>query len=191
MFSRSLTSRILMVALVLSAIAMQLSTGHTATAFVLTNQAQPVTGKLTIVGKVKVNGDLVDTGFALTTGSKTTTAKGSSAVVSLGKLGRVEIFPSSTVNLDFDNGSIKVKLEAGRVRISSGSGIGATISTRDGEVVADNTNENTFTADLNCGNTVVSTQTGKVELRAGGTVKQIAAGSQDSAGTATPGRCKP
>ncbi|HEX8119445.1 MAG TPA: hypothetical protein VF521_19355, partial [Pyrinomonadaceae bacterium] len=37
---------------------------------------------------------------------------------------------------------------------------------------------------------VVSTQSGRVELRAGNTVKQIAAGGQDTAGQATPGtRC--
>jgi hypothetical protein len=57
-------------------------------------------------------------------------------------------------------------------------------------VVAESTQENTFTVDTECGNTLVSTQTGKVELRAGGSVKQIAAGSQDTAGTAKPGRCK-
>jgi ferric-dicitrate binding protein FerR (iron transport regulator) len=191
MFSKSTTSKILIAALALSVIgAAMLSNGNAATEFVLTTQAQQNTGELTTTGTVKVNGHEVGNGFAISTGSTATTAKGSSAVVSLGKLGRVEVFPSSSVNLDFDNGGIKVKLEAGRVRVSSGSGISASVSTRDGEVVGDSTQENTFTVDIECGNTVVSTQSGKVELRAGGTVKQIAAGSQDSAGTAKPGRCK-
>jgi ferric-dicitrate binding protein FerR (iron transport regulator) len=190
MFSKS-TSKILIAALALSVLgAARLSTGNAATEFALTTQAQQASGELTTTGTVKVNGHEVGNGFAISTGSTATTAKGSSAVVSLGKLGRVEVFPSSSVNLDFDNGGIKVKLEAGRVRVSSGSGISASVSTRDGEVVGDNTQENTFTVDIECGNTVVSTQSGKVELRAGGTVKQIAAGSQDSAGTAKPGRCK-
>lgn len=191
MFTKSTASKILIATFALSAIgAARLSTGNAATEFALTNQAQQATGELTTTGTVKVNGHEVGNGFTVSTGSTTTTAKGSSAVVSLGKLGRVEVFPSSSVNLDFDNGGIKVKLEAGRVRVSSGSGTTATVSTKDGEVVGDSTQENTFTVDTECGNTLVSTQTGKVELRAGGTVKQIAAGSQDTAGTAKPGRCK-
>ena len=196
MFSRSTTNRILVAALTLSAIgAARVSGGdvvaNVAAAFAFTGPVvQQLSGQLTTTGTVKVDGHQVGSGFTISTGSTTTTAKGSSAVVSLGKLGRVEVFPSSSVNLDFDNGSIKVKLEAGRVRLSSGSGITASVSTREGETVGDSSQENTFTVDTECGNTVVSTQTGKVELRAGGTVKQIAAGSQDSAGTAKPGRCK-
>ncbi len=192
MFIRSTTSRCLIVALALSTIcAARVSTGSAAAEFAFASSVvQQPSGQLTTTGKVKVDGHDVGNGFTVTTGSTTTTAKGSSAVVSLGKLGRVEVFPSSSVNLDFDNGGIKVKLEAGRVRVSSGSGTSASVSTRDGEVVADSSAENTFTVDTECGNTVVSTQTGKVELRAGGTVKQIAAGSQDTAGTAKPGRCK-
>jgi len=192
MFSRSTISKVLIVALALSAVcAVRVSTGNAAATFALIEAlVQQPSGQLTTTGKVKVDGHDVGNGFTINTGSTTTTAKGSSAVVSLGKLGRVEVFPSSSVDLDFDNGSIKVKLEAGRVRVSSGSGITATVSTRDGEVVGNGSQENTFTVDTECGNTVVSTQSGKVELRAGSTVKQIAAGSQDSAGTAKPGKCK-
>lgn len=192
MFSRSTTSKILIVALAVGAVcAAKVSIGNAAAMFAFVDAlVQEPSGRLTTTGKVKVDGHDVSSGFTINTGTTTTTAKGSSAVVSLGKLGRVEVFPSSSVNLDFDNGSIKVKLEAGRVRVSSGSGITATVSTRDGEVVADSAQEDTFTVDTECGNTIASTQSGKVELRAGGTVKQIAAGSQDSAGTAKPGKCK-
>lgn len=191
MLNRS-TTKILLVALVLSSVcAAGVFSRSAAARLAITLQTPPqTTGKLTTTGKVKVNGHEVGNGFNITTGSTATTAKGSSAVVSLGKLGRVEVFPSSSINLDFDNGSLKGQLEAGRVRVSSSSGTAATVSTKDGEVVADGTQENTFTVDVECGNTIVSTQTGKVELRAGGTVKQIAAGSQDSAGTASSGRCK-
>lgn len=192
MFSKSTTSKILIVALAVSAVcAAKVSIGSAAaTSASVDALVQEPSGRLTTTGKVKVDGHDVGNGFTINTGTTTTTAKGSSAVVSLGKLGRVEVFPSSSVNLDFDNGSIKVKLESGRVRVSSSSGITASVSTRDGEVVADSTQEDTFTVDTECGNTIASTQTGRVELRAGGTVKQIAAGSQDSAGTAKPDKCK-
>lgn len=146
------------------------------------------TGDLTVVGEVTVNGASAISGATVFSDSTVTTAKGSSAVVCLGKLGRVELLPSSTVNIKFDGSGVTAMLDSGRVRVSSPVGATASISTRDGEVVASALRLSKFTVDTTCGNTIVSTQEGRVELRAGGTVKQIAAGSQDSAGQATPGK---
>nr|MBA3239984.1 hypothetical protein [Acidobacteriota bacterium] len=119
-----------------------------------------------------------------------TTAKGSSAVVSLGKLGRVEVLPESSVKLSFNETGMTGMLDQGRVRVSSSSGVSAVVTTKDGSAVADSAQPNVFTVDIECGNTLVATQSGRVELRAGNAVKQIAAGNQDTAGQATPGtRC--
>jgi hypothetical protein len=63
-------------------------------------------------------------------------------------------------------------------------------TTKDAEISATANGRNEFTIDTSCGNTVVAVSKGRVELRAGTSVKQIAAGSQDSAGNATPG-CTP
>jgi ferric-dicitrate binding protein FerR (iron transport regulator) len=156
----------------------------------LSTVPQQPSGEVTATGTVKVDGKKIGSGFSISAGAKTSTAKGSSAVVSLGKLGRVEIMESSTANISFDDSSIKVALESGRVRISSSSGVSASVSTKDGEVVANDSHEAVFTVDTRCGNTIVAAEAGRVELRAGGTVKQIAAGSQDTAGTAKPGLCK-
>jgi ferric-dicitrate binding protein FerR (iron transport regulator) len=173
-------------------LALALSIAFTGTAqLVLTScHAQDQMGQLTVTGMVKVNGKPAATGDIVSSGDAVQTAAKSSAVVSLGKLGRVEALPESKANLSFDGGSIKVALEAGRVRVSSSSGTAARVSTRDGEAVADATQDNSFRVDTTCGDTLVSVQSGRVELRAGGTVKQIAAGSQDSAGTAKPGPCR-
>ena len=76
---------------------------------------------------------------------------------------------------------------SGRVCVSTSPGFNASVNTKDGVALADSTLANIFTVDVECGNTVVSPQTGRVELRAGSTVKQIAAGNQDSAGQATAG----
>ncbi|HEV7745002.1 MAG TPA: FecR domain-containing protein [Pyrinomonadaceae bacterium] len=179
MFRKSTLSRVLILAIALSL-----------TLAVTSFAVQQPSGELAVIGTVKVNGGVVDNGFTLTSGSNTTTAKGSSAVVSLGKLGRVELLPSSGANISFDAGNIKVALESGRVRLSSGSGTAARISTKDGEAVADATQDNSFTVDTTCGDTLVTVQTGRVELRAGGTVKQIAAGGQDTAGVKKPGLCR-
>jgi hypothetical protein len=64
--------------------------------------------------------------------------------------------------------------------------VNTTAKTADGEVVTTGDKLNEFTVDLTCGDMFVSVKKGTVELRAGSTVKQIAAGGQDTAGTARP-----
>lgn len=154
-----------------------------------TGQTGP-TGDLSVVGEVSVNGTSAISGATVFSDSTVTTAQNSSAVVSLGKLGRVEVLPNSSLKLSFNDTGVTGMLSQGRVRLSTSSGVSATVSTKDGAAVADANQPNVFMVDVECGNTVVSTQSGRVELRAGNSVKQIAAGSQDSAGQATPGtRC--
>jgi hypothetical protein len=148
------------------------------------------TGDLSVVGEVTVNGTSAISGATVFSDSTITTSKGSSAVVSLGKLGRVELLPESSLKLSFTETGLTGMLNSGRVRVSSSSGVGASVSTKDGMAVADVNQPNVFMVDIECGNTLVTTQSGRVELRAGDSVKQIAAGNQDTAGTATPGtRC--
>ena len=147
-------------------------------------------GRLTVTGEVKVNGKPAVTGDIVTAGSEVQTAKGSSAVVSLGRLGRVEALPSTTLKLRYDikatthsMASIAILLGDGSVKVSTGeegmvnveSGPTATRASLD-------TQTNVFTVDKTCGNTLVSVAEGKVELRFGHTVKQIAAGGKDTAG---------
>lgn len=152
-------------------------------------QAGP-SGDLSVVGEVTVNGANAISGATVFTDSTVTTAKGSSAVVSLGKLGRVEVLPESSIKLSFTETGVSANLDAGRVRFSTPSGIAANVTTKDGMATADINQPNLFLVDVECGNTVVSTQAGRVELRSGNAVKQIAAGSQDTAGQAAPGtRC--
>jgi hypothetical protein len=155
----------------------------------LAAQSSP-SGELTVVGEVTVNGTNAISGATVFSDSTVTTAKGSSAVVSLGKLGRVEVMPESSLKLSFTETGVSGMLSAGRVRLSTSSGTSASVTTKDGMAVANNNSPNVFVVDVECGNTVVATQTGQVELRAGSAVKQIAAGNQDTAGTAQPGsRC--
>jgi hypothetical protein len=149
----------------------------------------PATADLTSPDRrVTVNGTNAISGATVFSDSTVTTAKGSSAVVSLGKLGRVEVLPDTTMKLSFTDSSITVSmLDAGRVRVSSSPGVNATANTHDGRIVAKGDRKNEFAVDTSCGDTLVSVRNGRVELRAGNSVKQIAAGSQDTAGTARPG----
>jgi hypothetical protein len=155
-------------------------------------QASKPAGKfIQVEGQVSVNGTSAISGATVSSDSTITTAARSSAVVSLGKLGRVEVLPDSTMKLSFDDSSVSVSmLEAGRVRLSSSSNVKTTTTTKDGQISTVGNSRNTFTVDTTCGNTFVAVKNGKVELRAGSSVKQIAAGSQDSAGQARAG-CTP
>ena len=147
-------------------------------------------GELSVSGQVTVNGQTAISGATVFSDSTITTAANSSAVVSLGKLGRVELLPSSSVKLSFSDSGIAALLDAGRVRLSTPAGVAATVTTKDGTAMADSAQAAAFTVDVECGNTIVATQTGSVQLNAGGSTKQIAAGNQDTAGTAAPGtRC--
>ena len=152
----------------------------------------PDGGKLIqLTGRVSVNGTSAISGATVFSDSTITTAARSSAVVSLGKLGRVEVFPSSTMKLSFDDPDVSLSmLDAGRVRVSSSSNVNASITTNDGKIVSTGKQRNEFIVDTKCGNTFVAVKKGTVELRAGSAVKEIAAGSQDTAGQARPG-CTP
>jgi hypothetical protein len=161
-------------------------------AVVVTQTTKTTSGKLLqAVGVVTVNGATAVAGADVKSDSTITTAARSSAVVSLGKLGRVEVFPSSTMKLTFADPEVAVAmLDQGRVRVSSSSNVNATTTTNDGTIKTIGNQRNEYIVDTSCGNTFVSVKKGTVELRAGSTVKQIAAGNQDTAGTARPG-CTP
>ena len=91
-------------------------------------QAQDLpVGHLTVTGQVRVNGQPAATGDIVASGSTVETAKGSSAVVSLGKLGRVEALPETRMKLRYDDSKIAIKLEMGSVRVSTGPDVAATV----------------------------------------------------------------
>ena len=94
-------------------------------------RAQEQIGQLTVTGMVKVNGQPAATGDIVASGSTVETAKGSSAVVSLGKLGRVEALPETRMKLRYDDTSISILLAAGSVLVSTGPGVAATVNTKE------------------------------------------------------------
>lgn len=155
-------------------------------------------GQLTVTGTVRVNGKPAKSGDIVASGSEVRTAKGSSAVFYLGRLGRVEALPSTTMKLVYDDtdtthtfASISILLGDGSVRVSTAEGMDANVETGMASArPSTRTQENVFTVDITCGNTFVSVAKGKVELRAGNIVKEIAAGGQDTLGQAKSG-CTP
>ncbi|HEY0430573.1 MAG TPA: hypothetical protein VGC61_02110 [Pyrinomonadaceae bacterium] len=160
--------------------------------------AQDQLGMLTVTGTVTVNGKPAATGDIIASGSNLQTAKGSSAVVSLGKLGRVEALPSTTMKIRYDDtntthtsASTSILLGDGSVRVTTAEGMDANVETGLSSTrPSSRKQQNEFTVSTTCGTTLVSVAKGKVELRAAHIVKKIAEGAQDTAGQAKPG-CTP
>jgi len=147
-------------------------------------------GELSVSGQVTVNGQAAISGATIFTDSVITTGANSSAVVSLGKLGRVELFPNSSVKVSFSEANISASLDAGRIQVSTLAGVSAIVTAKDGAAVSDARQASTFMVDVECGNMIVASQGGLVELRAAGKTVPVAAGTSESAGTPQPGtRC--
>jgi len=153
---------------------------------VLAAPGSKASGELSVTGQVTVNGQKVISGGTLFSESTIATAEQSSAVVSLGKLGRVEIAPNSSLRLSFADSNISAMLESGSAHLSTLAGTTVNLTTKDGAVVVDGSQATSFTASTSRGRTSVATQAGIAEFRSGGTVKQIAAGESATAGTPNP-----
>lgn len=70
---------------------------------------------------VTVNGEVAQSGRAIFSGSTIDTPKDSGAIVSLGTLGRLELAPSTSITLSFDENGILGTLAAGKITVLSSS----------------------------------------------------------------------
>jgi ferric-dicitrate binding protein FerR (iron transport regulator) len=147
-------------------------------------------GELSVTGNVSVDGQKAVSGGTIFSGSLISTAKDSSATISLGKLGRVELAAGSSLRLTFAESAITGLLDAGRARVSTAAGVSVNLTTKDGSVVADGKQATAFTVDTENGNTIVNTESGIAELHSGTTVSRIAAGESGVAGTPQGGSTK-
>lgn len=85
-----------------------------------------VAGDLTVLGNgssatVLINGDAAKSGRSIFSSSTIVTPEGSSAIVSLGKLGKIELAQNSTFTLNFDEKGISGDLTAGRLTVIGSS----------------------------------------------------------------------
>jgi len=152
---------------------------------------QGVTGDLTVTGQVTVNGQPAVSNSTITSGAVITTAKGSSAVVSLGKLGRVEIQEETTATLRFSDNNIVASVDMGKVRVSNASGVATTVTSKNATFIADPSQADNFAVEVECSHTHVDTTAGSVTMREGTNDKHVAAGSTAVAGNLVQTGCKP
>lgn len=153
---------------------------------VLAAPGAKASGELSVSGQVTVNGQKMISGGTLFSDSAIVTADQSSAVVSISKLGRVELAPNSSLRVSFVDKSLTAMLETGTAHVSTLAGISVNLTTKDGAVLVDGSQATSFTVNAMRGRTSIATESGLAQFRAGGTLKQIAAGESATAGTPTP-----
>jgi len=150
-----------------------------------------LTGEITVTGQVSVNGQSAVSNSTIISGSTIVTGADSSAVVSLGKVGRIEVLADSNIVLNFSDSSIVGILASGKARVSDASGVATTITTKDATVIADAAQANNFVVEVECSHTHVDTTSGLVTMREGSSDKQVAAGTTATAGNLSQTGCKP
>ena len=150
-----------------------------------------LTGEITVTGQVTVNGQTAVSNSTVISGSTIVTGANSSAIVSLGKTGRVEILADSNLVLNFSETSIVGILSSGKARVSNAAGVATTVTTKDATIIADASQANNFLVEVECSHTHVDTTTGIVTMREGTTDNQVAAGTSATAGNLAQTGCKP
>src|SRR5499426_2846000 len=96
-------------------------------------------GQLIASGPVTINGNKAITGTTIFTDSNIVVdcAKGNSAIVNLGYLGRIELVPGTKMMLRFNDGMISGDLQDGKAIINTPGGVKVAVKTPDGVVSSD------------------------------------------------------
>jgi len=150
-----------------------------------------ITGDITVSGQVTVNGQAIVSNSTVVSGSSIITGDNSTAVISLGKTGRVELLANSNITLKFSDTGITGILSEGKARVSNAAGVATTVTTKDSAIIADAGQANSFSVEVECSHTHVDTISGLVTMRSGTNDKQIAAGTDGVAGNLSQTGCQP
>lgn len=114
---------------------------------------EKIAGELLVSGKsingetpfVKVNGEVAQSGRSIFTSSTIATPQNASAVINLGKIGKIELAPNTILALSFNDKNISGDLLAGRVTVLSASDT-VSVKTQDGKLLQLGIGESASTA---------------------------------------------
>jgi len=144
------------------------------------------TGRLSVVGEVTVDGQKVTSGGTFFSDSTIVTGKDSSAILSLGRLGRIELLANSSLSLTLADNGITGTMNSGRGRVSTPAGVAAKIATKDGDVSVDGSQATSFNVNTENVSTILGTERGLAELTSGTVVNEVAEGENGVAGVIPP-----
>jgi len=149
------------------------------------------TADISVTGNVTVNGQAAVSNSTIVSGSSIVTGADSSATISLGKIGRVELMSDSNLTLQFSESSITGVINSGKVRVTNGAGVATSITSKDAVAIADAGQSDTFVVEVECSHTHVDTMAGIVTVREGTNDKQVVAGTSATAGNLAQTGCQP
>jgi hypothetical protein len=99
--------------------------------------SERIAGELLISGKnssVKVNGETAQNGRSIFSASTITTPENASAIINIGKIGKVELAPNTTLNISFTDKGINGDLLNGKVTVLGANQV-VNIKNTDGKTV--------------------------------------------------------
>jgi hypothetical protein len=149
------------------------------------------TAEISVTGQVTVNGQTAVTNSTIISGSTIVTGADSTATISLGKTGRVELMGDSNLTLQFSDSSITGVISAGKVQVTNAAGVATTITSKDAVAIADAGQSDAFVVEVECSHTHVDTTAGIVTVREGTNDKQVVAGTSATAGNLAQTGCQP
>lgn len=110
---------------------------------------EKIAGELIVNGtstaQVTVNGEIAQTGRSIFSASTVTTPENATATLNLGKAGKIELAPNSTLTVNFDQNSINGSLTSGTATVIGSADSTAVINTLNGAVSNATANSSTFT----------------------------------------------
>ncbi|HYE72100.1 MAG TPA: hypothetical protein VEF04_02165, partial [Blastocatellia bacterium] len=149
-----------------------------------------VSGDITVKGPVMVNGVAAVSGATVLDGGRVKTGRNASAVVSLGRLGQVELGAESEFVLKLEEGRVGGQLTSGQATVSAPAGVAVAVETSDGVATAEGKTASVLKVDVSCGNTRVAASRSDAKVTAGNRVEYVAAGQEVAVGQAAQGgRC--
>ena len=114
---------------------------------------------------VTLNGERAYSGRTFFSNGVIATPQTGSAVINLGKLGRINIAPNSLLSLSFTPNSISGKLSAGQIKVFSSEGVSVNIETSDNVVTNDANQSGVFTVNVLSGVTQAAAESGSISLK--------------------------
>lgn len=166
-------SRLLVFSLLLSLLAFRTTTAFTLPARGVAAAEIVVTGQADAGEKpfVIVNGERAFNGRTFFSNQTISTTETSSATINIGKLGRVELAPSSSMSLSFADGNISGVLSKGQVSVSNMSGVAVRIETPNDAIKNDGSSASRFAVAVTGGQTGVAVMKGTVSNSSGQAIK--------------------
>jgi len=134
-----------------------------------------ISGEITVSGSsvdgsqpsVSLNGEKALSGRTFFSSGTISTPEGSSATINLGKLGRINMSPNSSLSLNLSDSNISGDLAAGQIRVFNNEGVAVNIRTNDNVVTNDSNRASNFTVDVTSGATAAEAELGNVSMANG------------------------